>query len=85
MLKSVPLDSQTSVGVRRLSMGCYNVLVEVKNGHRRPSYFQVGTMRDGNLTRGTSPEGQAVFNRLNFQTALQELREFAAADFVMSA
>jgi hypothetical protein len=83
MLKSVPLAPKVSVGVRRLAEGLYRVLLEDLT-QRQASYFEVGTLRDGALTVGANPRGQAAVKMPEFPAAIQELSDFTTVDTVMS-
>jgi hypothetical protein len=65
--------------------GVYRVLLEDRsNPNKRIAYFNVGTLKNGKLTHSKSPEGIAITNDPTFPTALEELREFATIDSVMS-
>jgi hypothetical protein len=83
MLKAVPISSRLSVGIRRLREGLYRILLEDRT-NRQAAYFEMGTLKEGKFTAGTSPEGQTAAKNPKFPAALQELKEFATVDSVMS-
>lgn len=83
MLKSVPLAPRVSVGVRRLAEGLYRVLLEDLT-QRKAAYYEIGTLRDGRLTFGKSPRGQAAATEPGFPAVIRELTEFTTVHQVMS-